>query len=71
MPAEVLVLDAYRTAVRRLSDTQERLPLAMAAHPGAVSLILADEVELWLSPEQCDELAGDLTRLARDARRAR
>ena len=69
MPAErVVSLSAYRLERAVGVRDPERLPLAMASYPGAVSLVLGDDVELWLSPSQADELAADLQRLARDAR---
>jgi len=72
MPADgatVRSLTTYRLERRRASEQTERLPLALAAHPDAVSVLLGDELELWLDPDQADGLADDLKRLAVEARR--
>lgn len=67
MPAEVRSLAVYRLERRRASDDAERLPLAMTAHQGAVSVVLGDDVELWLNPGQARAVAADLERLATEA----
>jgi hypothetical protein len=42
------------------------LAIALAAQPGAVSIVIGD-TELWLDPAQARELGNDLTELADDA----
>jgi hypothetical protein len=69
MPAEVLTLEAYRLERAVRSQERERLPLDMTAHPGAVSVVIGDELELWLSPSQAEDVARDLARLGAEARR--
>lgn len=73
MDAEVIPLRAYQTARELEADKPERLPLVVSSSPGAVSFLLGagdDELELWLAPEQADELADDLRRVAAAAREA-
>ncbi len=62
----VIRLDAHRLGSRVL-EAPERLPLVVTATIGAVSLVLAGEIELFASPAQCRELAADLERLANEA----
>jgi hypothetical protein len=74
VPAEgatVRCLGAYRLERRRAAEDAEQLPLAIDAHAGAVSALLGDEFELWMSPEQADAVADDLRAAAARARGAR
>lgn len=68
MPAEVINLAGERIRRQAEADRQERLPLALIVHLGAVELIIgspySDGVELHMSPEQALELAEDLRRTA-------
>jgi hypothetical protein len=63
VPAEVIRLET-----RRPDQPTIRLPVALAAHPDAVSLVLGDDYELWLRPDEAEGLGHDLLRLARAAR---
>lgn len=78
--ADAKVIDIFAAASLRAAEAAPtipcgppRLPIAVQGHPGAVELIFgtaADEtaVELWLSPDQSEELATDLLRSAKAAR---
>jgi len=69
MPADVVSLAAARRARAIASDEPDRQPLALAAQPGAVTLVVG-EAELWLAPEQAREIGLDLLELARVAEAA-
>lgn len=82
MTARVIHLDVERSlrAAERVSETipcpAPRFPIALNAHPGAVELIFGSsadgyERELWLSPEQAEELGHDLLRCAKAAKAGR
>lgn len=77
MPAEIVSLLAERR--RRAAEALARpapLPMALSVHGGTVVFIVGTpatdaEMELWLSPEEAEDIGRDLIRFADEARAAR
>lgn len=76
MPAKPVDLAAFRASRRAPLGTRRKvlprhgLPLVLTAYRDAVSIV-AGEAELWASPDQADDLARDLSRLAAIARKGK
>ena len=71
MSGKVISLPGHRLARAAGVASGAIRPLVVSAQSGCVSFVLDDETEICVSPEQAEELAADLTRLADSARAGR